>query len=65
MESMIFPVKTKIESQLKGKLKGYRQAATDYACDGCDQMQQDLGITNATGTRQREGRGRGTRRLYY
>ncbi len=49
-------------SQLKDVLKGYRQATTDYACDGCDQMQQHLGITNITGTRQKEGEGRSTRR---
>ena len=50
-------------SQLKDALKGYRQATTDYACDGCDQMQQQLGITNVTGTRRIEGGNRSTRRL--
>lgn len=37
-------------SRLKNALKDYRQATTAYACDGCDQMQQHLGITNVTGT---------------
>ena len=46
-------------------LKGTRQACSAYACDACDQMQKDLGITNVTGTRAVEGKGRTTRRLKY
>ena len=46
-------------------LKGTRQACSAYACDACDQMQRDLGITNVTGTRAVEGKGRTTRRLKY
>ncbi|MDE5823609.1 MAG: hypothetical protein K2H91_02845, partial [Lachnospiraceae bacterium] len=65
LESMGINTSVVPMSQLKNKLKGYRQATTDYACDGCDQMQQNLGITNVTGTRQIEGGNRSTRRLYY
>ena len=65
LESMGINTSAVPMSQLRNALKGYRQATTDYACDGCDQMQQHLGITNVTGTRQREGRGISTRRLYY
>ncbi|MCX4299532.1 MAG: hypothetical protein OSJ73_21370, partial [Lachnospiraceae bacterium] len=65
LESMGINTSTNPMPRLKNALKGYRQATTDYACDGCDQMQQDLGITNATGTRRKEGKGRRTQRLYY
>ena len=65
LESMGINISSVPMSQLKNALKGYRQVTTDYACDGCDQMQQHLGITNATGTRQIEGKGRSTSRLYY
>ena len=44
LESMGINTSTNPMPRLKNALKGYRQATTDYACDGCDQMQQDLGI---------------------